>query len=340
VKQALRETIIQLTHATGVLPVARRFFGGNGAILALHDVHADPRTELMTGVKASFLDDALGWLKRKGWRIVRLNDIFGWLERESPQQRFAVISFDDGYRGNFTWALPILERHSAPFTVFVPTGAPTRALYSWWLGLRSLFRTHDRVTIDAMERRFECSDLADKTSALAQVSQWVHQDLTRKPMLAGTFAAAGVSLPALNDTYFMDEGELRQLAGHPLATIGAHTSSHPALSTLSPDAARREMTDNRVYLEALLGVPIRHFAYPYGHERACGDREAAIAAEVGFASAVTTRVAPLSSQHRSQPHFLPRIPITAHETLASLDVRLSGLQTAVSSLLPRVSSRL
>ena len=102
-----------------------------------------------------------------------------------------MLTFDDGYRDNVTCALPILERHDAPFTIFVPTGPPTRTLYSWWLGLRALLRVRDTVTIEAMDRRFDCPDLASKTAALAKATRWVHFDLRRAQMLAPTFATAG-----------------------------------------------------------------------------------------------------------------------------------------------------
>ena len=64
-------------------------------------------------------------------------------------------------------------------------------LDSWWLGLRALLRMRDTVTIEAMDRRFDCPDLASKTAALAKATRWVHFDLRRVQMLAPTFAAAG-----------------------------------------------------------------------------------------------------------------------------------------------------
>lgn len=42
--------------------------------------------------------------------------------RRSVQPNSMVLTFDDGYRNNFTHALPILQRYHAPATFFVPTG--------------------------------------------------------------------------------------------------------------------------------------------------------------------------------------------------------------------------
>jgi peptidoglycan/xylan/chitin deacetylase (PgdA/CDA1 family) len=330
-KQTLLNGFYRSFHAAGLMPIVRRVLGNRGVILMFHEIQERPSRELMTGSDITLLSQVLVWLKNNGWEIVSLDEGLRRLTKEDGGPRFAVLTFDDGYRDNAIQALPILELHDAPFTIFVPTGSPTRTLYSWWLGLRALFRMCDSVTVDAMDRRFECRDLASKTAALAKVTQWVHFDLRRAWMLAPTFATAGISLPALNDTYFLDENELKEIARHRLASVGAHTTSHAALLTLEPTSVRREMSDNRYYLEQLLLRPIKHFAYPYGGREACSEREEKIAAEVGFLSAVTTRSAPLTTAHRSRPLFLPRIGFSAKVTTAGLDGRVSGLQAAIVS---------
>jgi peptidoglycan/xylan/chitin deacetylase (PgdA/CDA1 family) len=217
--------------------------------------------------------------------------------------RYAVLTFDDGYRDNVSVALPIMERYNAPFTIYVPTGAPTRSMYSWWLGLRKLFVSRDSVTIEALGRRFECPDLQSKLSAFEEVQLWVHQDFRRAAVLESTFEKAGISLAALNDAYFLDERELRDLGCHPLASIGGHTASHAALVTLDQSSARAELANNRSYLENLLQLPVRHFAYPYG---AFGPREEQLASDVGFRTAVTTEHARLYDSKVNQ-FALPRV---------------------------------
>jgi len=61
----------------------------------------------------------------------------------------------------------------------------------------------------------------------------------------------------------MDAHQVRDwlAAGH---DIGSHTLTHPFLSRISQDEARREIVESRKKLEDLFGRPIRHFCYPYG----------------------------------------------------------------------------
>jgi peptidoglycan/xylan/chitin deacetylase (PgdA/CDA1 family) len=333
VKQVLKDSMIQLAHRSGLMPTFRRIFAGRAAILMFHEIQQDFRSELMTGTSVALFEHSLKWLRQEGWEIVSFETCLERLATDPGTRRYAVLTFDDGYRDNVATALPILERRNAPFMVYVPTGAPTRTLQSWWLGLREIFRSGDTVTIDAMDKRFHCPKFHEKMLGLYRVTEWIHQDYHRVAMLAPTFNRAGISLPALNEAYFLNERELQSLARHPLASIGGHTASHAALSSLDVLSARAEMADNRCYLEQLLQLPVRHFAYPYGGARACGPREARLAKEVGFSTAVTTRHGQVSDLKTN--HFaLPRVGVGGQfETRARFEARMSGIQSAVHMLL-------
>jgi len=332
-EQLLKASVFQAIRWSGLTPIFRRNFAGMAVILMFHEIQQDCRSELMTGTSVAFFEYSLNWLRQEGWEIVSLDECLERLATNPRPHRCAVLSFDDGYRDNVTTALPILERKNAPFMMYVPTGALTRTLQSWWLGLREMFRSRDAVTIDAMAVRFRCPDFDTKTSALNKVTRWIHEDYNRVAMLGPTFNKAGLSLSALNEAYFLDERELQVLAQHPLASIGGHTDSHAALASLDVLSARAEMVGNHNYLENLLQLPVRHFAYPYGTSRACGFREEQLAREVGFSTAVTTRHGHVSD-FKLNRFAVPRIGVGGqHETKAAFEARMNGVQSAMHMLL-------
>lgn len=309
----------------GELRFLRGRFPARAVIVLFHEIQRDCESELMTGTSVSLFEYSLDWLQREGWSIVSLDECLEKLANNDLSRRYAVVTFDDGYRDNVSVALPILERHNAPFMVYVPTGAPTRSMQSWWLGLRKLFLSRDEVRIDPMGWRFHCPDLRSKVAALDEVIRWVHQDYRRAAQLAPTFKQNGISLTALNERYFLDERELTSLSRHPLASIGGHTTSHTALMTLDQASARAELADNRGYLEALLQLPVRHAAYPYG---AFGAREEDLAKESGFRSAATTRQGRLYDRV-ANPFALPRIGVYSR---SGFRTRMSGIIEAVQAL--------
>jgi peptidoglycan/xylan/chitin deacetylase (PgdA/CDA1 family) len=82
----------------------------------------------------------------------------------------------------------------------------------------------------------------------------------------------------------MDESEIRGWldAGQ---EIGSHTQTHPRLTQLSREAARKEVTASKKSLEDRFGAGIDHFCYPYGDwNEAVRD----LVAEAGYKTACTT----------------------------------------------------
>jgi glycosyltransferase involved in cell wall biosynthesis len=77
--------------------------------------------------------------------------------------------------------------------------------------------------------------------------------------------------------------QLRALASQGV-TIGAHTRTHPALTRMTPQAAREEIEGSRDDIASRLGRIPRVFAYPFGDH---DDQVAALVRDAGFSLAVT-----------------------------------------------------
>src|SRR6185437_11752675 len=126
VKQLFKDALFHAIGGVGLFPVFRKIFAGRAAIVMFHEIQRDCQLELMTGTSVELFEYSLSWLKRNGWAIVSLEECLRRLARSDRSHRYAVLTFDDGYRDNVSVALPILERHNAPFMVYVPTAALTR----------------------------------------------------------------------------------------------------------------------------------------------------------------------------------------------------------------------
>ena len=100
--------------------------------------------------------------------------------------------------------------------------------------------------------------------------------------------------------------QIAALDAEPLCTIGAHTLTHPRLTTLAADDARREILQSKARLESMLGHSVDHFSYPHG------DHNAAVAATVrsaGFRSALCAWGGSLRRHTPVDPFLLPRIQL-------------------------------
>jgi peptidoglycan/xylan/chitin deacetylase (PgdA/CDA1 family) len=110
-------------------------------------------------------------------------------------------------------------------------------------------------------------------------------------------------------TPLMDEAEIRQwVVGR--QEIGSHTHRHVNLLETDEPGSREEMLLGKTGLEAVIGRPVEHFCYPYGHYEA---RHVELARELGFATATTTQ----RSRCRAGMDLLqlPRVPVLRSTTL-------------------------
>jgi len=330
---------MELFRASGAHRFAAPFTRGLGAILMFHRVRPRLQTRfepnLGLEITPCFLDALLTHLRLRGHDIVSLDDALAVLRSgAAPTRPFAVLTFDDGYRDLVEHALPILERHRAPFTAYVTSGFADGTARLWWLELEESVRRLERIDVIAAGRRFTraCRTAKEKNEAFLELYWRLRggdeEELLRVARMLG--AQAGVAPRRLTTGACLDWRGLETLARHELATIGAHSVTHRRLAKLDVSAAMREMAESRATIEKNLGVAGCHFCYPVGDPASAGRREFELAAELNFASAVTTRPGMIFGEHRAHIHALPRLSINGrHQSLSAVDVLLSGAPFAL-----------
>ncbi len=92
--------------------------------------------------------------------------------------------------------------------------------------------------------------------------------------------------------------------------VGSHSLSHQRLQELPQEAAGYEIAESRAVLRNMLGVPIEHFAYPFGHFTA---DIVELVRRAGYSSAVT--VVPGAARASDDRLRLPRILVNGERGL-------------------------
>lgn len=311
-------------------PAAR----GLGVILTFHHVSPDPvpafAPNRLLGITPEFLDLTLRELDARGFEIIGLDSVPERLAEPDYGPPFAVLTFDDGYRDNVEYARPVLARHGAPWTLFVTSGFADQAGRLWWIELEQAIARLDRVRIDVGARSLDLPARSPQEKALA--FEALYRDLRRGDeadlldRIAALCRQAGFPPGRLAADLCLSWAELRDLAADPAVTVGAHTVSHPMLAKHAPAIAAREIAEGRARIETELGRPVRHLSYPVGDPTSAGPREFALAREMGFATAVTTRPGHLFAEHAAHLQALPRVSVNGcHQTRPALAGLLSGV---------------
>lgn len=335
-------------YFTGAHHVLRPILAGVGTIFMLH--HVRPARDDMfqpnrhLEITPDFLREVLAHVRALGVDIVSMDEAHRRMRERDFARRFACFTFDDGYRDNRDHALPVMRDRNAPFTVYVASDFAEGSGRLWWVALERVIAKASMIEItrDGAVQRLDAGDPAAKQQAFGQIHDWLRtlpNDKDVQRAVSELCARHGIDDAAIAGELCMSWPELRSFAADPLVTIGAHTVSHCNLARESEADAMREMRVSRERIETELQRPALHFAYPYGDRTAAAVREFAMARELGFATAVTTRPGMVFAENAEHLTALPRISLNGnYQNTRFLSVLTSGAATAMWNGFRRVDA--
>lgn len=104
-------------------------------ILMYHSIGYDTDTSLH--VSPDNFHKQVKYLVDKGYNVIPLEKLIkGIKNKKKFPHNTVVITFDDGYRNNFTEAFPILAKYKLPATIFIVSGYVGRKDYVTWEQVR------------------------------------------------------------------------------------------------------------------------------------------------------------------------------------------------------------
>ncbi len=339
--EVIRKLALNVARYSGLAPLAKPLVGGIGAILMLHRVTAKPDKPFGVNrhltIAPDFLDAVITDMKAGGYAFVSMDEAVERIRAGGEGGQFATITSDDAYRDNLHEALPVLEKHAAPVTIYVAPAMIDGDADLWWDVIDDIVSAGKSLTLEQPSGRIvvDCSTPRQKYEAHRRLHDYLTLEVAeedQRAVLRDLALSNGVDAGAPGRKTLMSWDEIRQIAAHPLVTIGAHTVNHYNLKRLSEVAARRETFSVRGLLQERLGETPRHLAYPYGYASAVGCREVGLAKEAGYVSAVTTRHGVLRAEHADHLHALPRISVNGrYQRVAHIRTMLSGITTPLAN---------
>jgi peptidoglycan/xylan/chitin deacetylase (PgdA/CDA1 family) len=273
-------------RATRVVRAARR--QSALVIVRHHRVYAESEEPLYRlGVAETVLRDQLGMLAGEGLTPVTVAEGLAHLDSGEPGVRVAM-SFDDGYRDNLTRALPLLTRHGARATLYLAAGLIEERRAPWWDVLAHALESTGAVALPPLPglttTPLPLDGRGARRAALARLIPALRVEPgVREARLETIRGALGVSDPAPCALARWEELPAWTAAG---GELGAHTLTHPHLTTLDAAGQRREIAGSVAMIERRLGGRVAGLAYPGGDHDTI---TVAATRDSGLGYAVTTR---------------------------------------------------
>jgi peptidoglycan/xylan/chitin deacetylase (PgdA/CDA1 family) len=205
--------------------------------------------------------------------ILHEADFLQWLKSSeiNESQRFAVITFDDGWRDNYDYALPVLSEMNAPASLFVCTDHITSGDAFWWTVVERYYKQFGPERLMAgLESLLEDDALFSQTTAWRKkstgnisVSEIIE---ALKSLPARELRQLATALSAQVPDYardIMNWDEVRAVASAGVA-IGPHTRTHAILPALSDADRADEIGGSLIDLKKRELLTSQFFCFPSG----------------------------------------------------------------------------
>lgn len=201
---------------------------------------ADPQQQVTVDIFRQFV----AYHVSKGYKFVSPVDVLNGLP---PNDRYILITFDDGYYNNLR-ALPVLEEFNVPALIFVSANHVLKGKAFWW---------------DVAYREGKKAGMSDAAISLEKMHLLTLTDDAIDAYLINKYGPDCFT-PAGDTDRPLTPTELNKLAQHPLIHIGNHTCDHAVLPNYDAAGIKEQISKAQDILEDIIGYRPITIAYPCG----------------------------------------------------------------------------
>jgi peptidoglycan/xylan/chitin deacetylase (PgdA/CDA1 family) len=289
-------------------------------------------------VRQRLFNEQLRYLIRH-YDLVPLEHAIRALQSRTLRRPTACITFDDGYRSNYTLALPLLDQFQVPATVFLTTGLIGTDRTVWTVEMLLAFGSTAARQLDLSSFGLGPVTLQGRRHAL-RIARRAVEGAKQMPPQERTAAVHALSTQLALDKD-VDAGPFRMMAWEDVAAMdrsamvsfGAHTKTHQILATLDDAELKAEISDSIDAIKQRLASVVSIFAYPNGGVQDFDSRSIQALHDCGITAAVTT-IEGLNGPG-TDPFRLRRITIGSEVTSYQFKSQTSGLTSSLKRWLRR-----
>jgi len=283
----------------------------------------------------------------KYYHFVSLQEAVDMLTGSIPfQPNRVVVTFDDGYRNNIKYAMPILRKYNVPATINISASHVECREPLWFdrldYALQQVKSNIIDVKVGSEMIRIHCNNrdtLRRSYKHLRDVAKAVkrHDDEMLSEMESIASKIEEESGKSLMDIFENDDWsailtwrEVESAAKEGVC-FASHAWHHTRLGLLGADEVRSQLMRSREVIQAHTGKPCNHLCYPIG---SFNQKVIQIARECGYTSATT--IIEGSNRQGIDPMQLRRISFPEGDSAAALLYNVSGLANNICTLKNRV----
>ena len=214
---------------------------------------------------------------KKNYKVISMDELV-YLYKNSnlidKNINYAVVTFDDGFKNNFSTAAPILTKHEIPTMFYITSGL---------IGTRKLFWVDkienyvNKANVNSFKLRlninyinFNIGSFKQKIEAIKKIKSYCklvsRNDKDRIINELKIVTKYKHSKKIIKNYEILNWNEIRLMSKNKLFSFGAHTVDHEILSYLSKSDMMNQIKKSVSTLGSKLNFKVKHFSYPEGQK--------------------------------------------------------------------------
>jgi peptidoglycan/xylan/chitin deacetylase (PgdA/CDA1 family) len=242
------------------------------------------RDKLWDPMDVGLFDKCIKYISRK-YEIGLFEDLAFTKDLIHTKNRYATIMFDDGYKDNVEYALPILDKYNVKASFYIVTDCIDKNIPTWTHILEHSFQFTNKsdlvLDFDFLPKELRIKKLEnaeDRINYASRLKPFLKKISHRKRQIVLDIIVNSfddVEIPRL----MMNWEDIKQLR-HEGHYIGSHTVTHSMLGTMDDDTEiRKELEHSGNVIKNQLGYFPLTISYPVGSYNETTIR---ISKEVGY----------------------------------------------------------
>lgn len=303
-------------------------------VLMYHEIADDfDDIDAWTVVKKSDFIRQMEYLSNH-FNIISLKDAIALMKNKNLDNRdkpSVVITFDDGYKGNYQVLLPIIKSMNIPVTIFVATRHVQDQNLYWYDRLINALQLSSTPSPINLSLNYSslgnyCINKYRGSENWRETERLLRDLKTLKPDVRENVVEdilKGLNHKPKKDFYNITPlsiKEVMELADCPLVTIGAHSHCHKILTQLTDTKIVETISSSKRLLEDWTGRVVNYFSYPNGNYN---NDVINIIKKTGFGCSLTTVARPWVKE--DSLFTIPRIGIGRYDSFDYFKVKVSGI---------------
>lgn len=257
---------------------------------------------------------------KKYHRVIPLEEAVEALRSGKKLSPYVVaITFDDGYRSNYTLAFPLLKHYRLPATIFLATRFVNQDEFFWADRIEYAVKRSDRLGLeDGTDRRACEKNLREGFKRIPQESRGGAVEALEERL------GQKLSWETVPEIYRpVNWDEVREMQASGLVSFGSHTHTHLVASRCQLGTFETELALSREIIERETSRPVRLFCYPDGNMGDFNGVTHEAVQKAGYLCALTT--VPGAVSPRSNLYELKRMGAPAEGGIVEFAMYLYGI---------------